>query len=147
MRKILALDCDGVICLLGGTNIDDNRMKLLQDLVIAVPELEIVLSSDWKLYDFAKAAIAKKFEEFGIPQIIGETPNFEFEENNFRYKEIQDWIDKNLTPEDRFAIIDDRDDACIPGFEEFFIQTDEYVGITPEDVRRMIGIFNNNRNV
>ena len=64
-----------------------------------------------------------------------------------RGEEIENWLDKN---ECRFGgmdninyvILDDLPWSEFHGHDEHFVQTDEYVGITDEDVEKAIAILN-----
>ena len=55
-----------------------------------------------------------------------------------RGKEIQNWVDQNLTSEDKWCIIDDRTDI-IPG--QPFFEINSEVGLTDEDAEKVIKYF------
>ena len=57
---------------------------------------------------------------------------------NYVLMEIQNWVDQNLTKEDKWCIIDDCTDM-IPGQTFFGINWE--VGLTDEDAEKVIAFF------
>ena len=55
-----------------------------------------------------------------------------------RGREIQNWVDQNLTDKDKWCIIDDRTDM-IPGQPFFGINWE--VGLTDENAKKIIAFF------
>ena len=97
----------------------------------------LVMSSDWR-YDFNCSC--KRLYTAGLTGlIIGRTEMSIFSSKELsRGKEIQNWVDQNLTKEDKWCIIDDRIDM-IPG--QPFFKIDEKVGLTDEDMKKIINYF------
>jgi hypothetical protein len=139
--KVIFLDIDGVlntpktIRRFGFDFIDD----ILVALVVRIckeTSAKIVLSSSWRTEekDLNLARLALERHNLEIHDC---TPVIkrEWTEEGWvrRHEEISAWLeDKEV---DRFAIIDDLDDACIEGS---FFQTDEERGLTVEIAEKII---------
>lgn len=97
----------------------------------------LVMSSDWR-YDFNCSC--KRLYTAGLTGlIIGRTEMSIFSPRELsRGKEIQNWVDQNLTKDDQWCIIDDRIDM-IPGQPFFKINCE--VGLTDEDAEKVIKYF------
>ena len=97
----------------------------------------LVMSSDWR-YDFNCSC--KRLYAVGLTGlIIGRTEMSIFSPRELsRGKEIQNWVDQNLTEEDKWCIIDDRTDM-IPG--QPFFEINPEVGLTDEDTEKVIKYF------
>lgn len=97
----------------------------------------LVMSSDWR-YDFNCSC--KRLYDAGLTGlIVGRTEMSIFSPKELsRGKEIQNWIDQNLTSEDKYCIIDDRTDM-ISG--QPFFGINEKVGLTDEDAEKVIKYF------
>lgn len=97
----------------------------------------LVMSSDWR-YDFNCSC--KRLYNAGLTGIIiGRTEMSIFSPKELsRGREIQNWVDQNLTDKDKWCIIDDRIDI-IPG--QPFFKIDEKVGLTDEDIEKVIKYF------
>ena len=134
--KILFLDIDGVVNCehtrqrhRGFTGIDPHLAFIVGKITLAIPELKVVLSSSWRM-----------FEDGGIDEIesqvvplYGQTPRLEGE---IRGKEIQAWLDQHPEVE-RYAILDDDNDMLPVQMPNFF-QTAWHTGITEEVAKRVI---------
>lgn len=99
----------------------------------------LVMSSDWR-YDFNCSC--KRLYNAGLTGlIIGRTEMSIFSPKELsRGKEIQNWVDQNLTKDDQWCIIDDRTDM-IPG--QPFFGIDHETGLTDEDTDKVINYFKN----
>ena len=97
----------------------------------------LVMSSDWR-YDFNCSC--KRLYKSGLTGlIIGHTEMSIFSPRELsRGKEIQNWVDQNLTKENHWCIIDDRTDM-IPG--QPFFEINQEVGLTDEDTEKVIKYF------
>lgn len=147
--KVLFLDIDGVLnsvdfsqkqvrrSLLADTSqIDPVACAKIKNLVKAVPDLKIVISSTWRKL-FSLEELTKELEAKGIPSvIISATPVIH---NTIRGEEIKDWL-KDHPEVSKFAIVDD--DADMGELLPYLIQTDVQVGITDEDVLKIIKLLN-----
>ena len=97
----------------------------------------LVMSSDWR-YDYG--ASCKRLYNTGLDTfIIDYTEKSIFSPKELsRGKEIQNWVDQNLTDKDKWCIIDDRTDM-IPG--QPFFGIDYETGLTDEDTEKIIAFF------
>ena len=97
----------------------------------------LVMSSDWR-YDFNCSC--KRLYAAGLTGlIIGRTEMSIFSPRELsRGKEIQNWVDQNLTSKDKYCIIDDRTDMILG---QPFFEIDEKVGLTDEDAEKVIAFF------
>lgn len=127
----------------------------LQLLMESCPDLNIVISSSWRrMHSFSE--LQDMLEHYGIPRerVLGITPVGLYDEKGRscdRGVEIQMWLDKNtkvpegsvLTPkyevEDFMIIDDDTDMAHLK--ETNFLQTDNDLGLTIKDVRKLVTRF------
>ena len=97
----------------------------------------LVMSSDWR-YDF-NAACKRLYKSGLTGLIIDHTEMSIFGPRELsRGKEIQNWVDQNLTTEDKWCIIDDRTDM-IPG--QPFFEIDYETGLTDEITDKVIAFF------
>jgi hypothetical protein len=104
LHKIIFLDVDGVL-----NNLDSDPsqlyvmepelLKLLHDLLDAVPECAIVLSSTWRLTPTSRAKVLEFFNRARLPTYISSTPNL----GTNRVDEILCWLQDN-TDFDEFGI-------------------------------------------
>jgi len=160
LRKLLFLDIDGVLnsfqsaimehkykklrmnypasmhfgkfCPLAQSN-----LKLIQD---CVPELEIVISSSWRV-DKTVRELQHLLGYDGVinaTRVIGKTPII----GRPRGIEIQRWFDWHTSGRSTgaFAILDDDDD--MHPYEDFLVQTDSYHGLMYRDAADVITILN-----
>lgn len=140
------LDIDGVL----NKSLDDNNpdlftwintndsMKNLYEIVKNT-NAKIVLSSNWRRhfihpYNHNTWWLSGLFAAFDltITHITGQLNN--------RNLEINDWLSKNTTPNDRYVILDD-----INFYEENrkeFIKVNPKLGLTAEDTIKAIRILN-----
>lgn len=141
--KIIFLDVDGVLntpklIRRFGFNFIDDILVALVARIVRETGAEIVLSSTWRIEEKDKSLVAQALSRHGL-EIHDCTPvlrrNGDWTEDNWvrRHEEIGAWISENRV--ERFAIIDDMDDARIEGS---FFQTDEDVGLTVEIAERVI---------
>jgi len=109
----------------------------------AVPEVGIVISSTWRLFD-RLAELKAYFEEAGInPERIWDvTPDLRRDEGWIRHypgrnEEIEAWLSQHPQVS-RIAIIDDIHLEQMEGLEEDFFQTVFEVGLTHEHREKII---------
>lgn len=151
MARYLFFDVDGVINhetwynthKLGNLEGQDNDIdpKCIERLnrICSETGAYLVMSSDWR-YDFNCSC--KRLYDAGLTGlIIGRTEMSIFSPKELsRGKEIQNWVDRNLTKDDQWCIIDDRTDM-IPG--QPFFEINWKVGLTDEDTDKVINYFKN----
>lgn len=149
MARYLFFDCDGVINhetwykthkpgnLEGQDNDLDPKCIERLNRICSETGAYLVMSSDWR-YDFNCSC--KRLYNAGLTGlIIGRTEMSIFSPKELsRGKEIQNWVDQNLTKDDQWCIIDDRTDM-IPG--QPFFKIDYETGLTDEDTDKVINYF------
>lgn len=157
--KFLFLDVDGVLNGYGTTNettptgftfVEDRLVEKLKKILDAT-EAKVVLSSDWRFEHprFTQEAMGEdlrllleKLAEFRI-ELYGITsrsyPHRGWEIDN--WLEDQSWKYGGLD-NISFVILDDLPAYEFMGFEDHLVHTDEYYGLTDEDVEKAIKILN-----
>ena len=136
MSNVIFLDIDGVLCVNGKIYI-----QLLSNLekIVNKTGASVVLSSNWRLYEYYRIYIIKLLKEYKI-NVIGYTESI----NDERPIEIFRWILKNRP--NMCIVIDDRSlDKEYFGsrIKDYFIKTDERVGLTIDCVSKAIFILTN----
>jgi hypothetical protein len=121
MRKILFLDHDGVICLYDNwgsrlksknkfDDFDKGAIKVLNK-IIEKTDCEIVVSSDWR-YHGTLEELQQLYRDWGISKVpISVTLISPFQSTSIleraRASDIKQWVDDNLTENDRWVAVDD----------------------------------------
>jgi hypothetical protein len=108
----------------------------LKRIMTKVPELNIVVSSTWRLH-YSLDDLKKRLSELlGISpdRIVGKTPRL-FEH---RGQEIQKWLDDRVV--EKFAILDD--DSDMDHLMDHLFQTRNEDGLTREIADQVIEYFN-----
>ena len=144
MKKVIFLDCDGVIN--NATTYHDQyagdhtSMYLIDDILLdrvkAIQEqtgADIVLSSSWRHSQEAIDILKKK----GL-KIIDITP-FVWDKRGY---EVDKWLQSHPEYYD-YVILDDIVFWFLPCQSSHVIHTDQIVGITEEDMKEAIDILNN----
>jgi hypothetical protein len=147
--KILFLDHDGVICLpenfgsrrTNRMEFDDfnvKALKVLNKLLKNIPDLEIVVTSDWRLFDDL-AGLSYHYKIMGVLKCpYGFTPNLSFKPNYIqlsreyvRAEEIKLYL--NTSPEEieKWVAIDDLN---MSPYLNNFVQVEKATGITAKGV-------------
>ena len=106
----------------------------------AVPEAQIVLSSDWRLFDDASDSVWVGLRRAGLNPPIDKTPDMTRRFDHVcRGDEIQAWLDQH---EDvtHFVILDDWE-KVLPEQEDHLVRTDEKLGLTWADAEKAIEIL------
>ena len=114
---------------------------------------EIVISSSLK--SFGLSELEEMWQERRLPgKLIGITPNSVSDEMllnadldhmdifSIRGMEIKEWLDKHGKKVSHYVIIDDMDNF-LSSQQSHFVQTDPEVGITNEDVKKVVHLLNN----
>jgi hypothetical protein len=158
--KVLFLDIDGVLN--SGEHTDLNRkdfppffyvgigsyhVKFLNKIFDNVENLQIVLSSTWRLSDdtgFGGVSGTLKYlraRGYTGPDFIGVTPRMPlfFKPHLERWGEISKWMEDQSTPTESYVIIDDID---MTHYTDNQIKTDEHIGLTEELADKAIEILN-----
>lgn len=161
-RKIIFLDIDGVLSprWWDSDKQSDNYGRLFDakavanlSKIIEETEADIVISSSWK--NIGLVELQNMWRDRGLPgKIVDITPDYMSDElllkedsSNVDYlyergSEIQGWLLLHGDEISRFVIIDDMDDI-LPEQQSHFVQTDPEVGITNEDVKKVVHLLNN----
>lgn len=111
----------------------------------------IVISSTWKSLGFSE--LEDMWNGRGLPgKLIGITPNSVSDEMllnadldhmelfSIRGMEIKEWLTKNGKHVSHYAIIDDMDNM-LPEQKSHFVRTDSEIGISKDDVKKVIKIL------
>ena len=134
--KIIFLDLDGVLIpSLEGISVsfDETCIKSLETLIVYT-DADIVISSNWrtrhKLSEISNILRREKFKFwYKIIDTIDVTIN--------KCEGIIKWLEEHKVSS--FVVYDDDD----IGFYDNFIRTDEYVGLTKENVNQGVELLNN----
>ena len=161
MRKIIFLDIDGVLSprWWNSDKQSDNYgclfdAKAVANLAKIIEETgaEIVISSSWK--NIGLVELQNMWRDRGLPgKLVDITPDYMSDEillkedsANVDYlyergSEIQGWLLLHGDDVGRYVIIDDMDDI-LPEQQFHFVQTDPEVGITNDDVKKVVHLLN-----
>lgn len=137
----------------GFTFVEDVLVERVKKIIDATGA-KVILSSDWRFehprFDDdpdAKMGInlsllIRKLADFGI-NLYGMTSVM----RHRRGEEIESWLEQNECryggiDNINYVILDDLPWSEFYGHDEHFVQTDDYVGITDEDVEKAIAILN-----
>jgi len=143
--KVIFLDVDGVLntpklIKKFGFDFIDHILVALVARIVRETDAKIVLSSTWRVQEKDKSVAIQSLAQHNL-ELHDCTPIIErgvgaWEEGGWvrRHEEIQEWLKQNPNVQ-KFAIIDDLDDACIEGS---FFQTEEDVGLTVEIAEKII---------
>ncbi len=149
--KVLFLDIDGVLCLGNPWRyLDLACVEALSSIVSAVPELVIVLSSDWRKEETLEDQLAYVLVTCNIPPPEFKTPTLKQSDIDWsryagmnagtrgalRSEEIREWLSQY--PVEAFAAVDDTPLYLDSGY----FQTDKHVGLTLEIAQQIIDHLN-----
>lgn len=140
--KILFLDIDGVLNNFKERNFGEvfsaNACACLNSLLSRVPDLQIVISSAWRMWglEYMKAVLQKN----GIDseRVIGVTDR----EEGIRGQQIQRWLDANPGVS-AFVILDDETD--MGDLRNNLIKTSMYVGLTDKEIDDAVQLLENQK--
>ena len=161
MRKIIFLDIDGVLSprWWNSDKQSDNYGCLFDAKAVAnfakiieKTGAEIVISSSWK--NIGLVELQNMWRERNMPgKIVDITPDYMSDElllkedsadMDYLYErgsEIQGWLLLHGDDVGRYVIIDDMDDI-LPEQQFHFVQTDPELGITYDDVKKVVHLLN-----
>lgn len=120
-------------------HIEEERVKIFNSLFTVLPDIKIVLSSDWRL-DHSPEEMTSLLRQKGYigPDIISSTPDL----NTQRGDEVLAWLKENVDIENdlySFCALDDNSD--FKSMRRFLIQTDMHYGIRDSDVKRVVSLL------
>lgn len=145
--KVLFLDVDGVLCLGNPWRyLEESCVLALRHIMEQVPDLALVLSSDWRKEELLEDQLGHALEQYGIPRPEFATPIFRQSKIDWsryqgmkpstrgalRTEEIIHWLQEN--PVENFVAVDDTP-LYVPGF----FQTHPHQGLTLELANEIIG--------
>jgi hypothetical protein len=142
--KVIFLDVDGVLntpklIKKFGFDFIDHILVALVARIVRETDAKIVLSSTWRIEERNKVLVIQSLAQHNL-ELHDCTPVIQrsgaWTESGWvrRHEEIQAWLNKNPNAQ-KFAIIDDFDDANIEGS---FFQTDENIGLTVAIAEKII---------
>lgn len=142
--KVIFLDFDGVITTYGsGWRISDEKMLLVKGICDRT-DAKIVISSSWRWTDVPttlKSIFGEDYDDshylLNSRTVVGITGR---RKDDFRGKEIQDYLDSHKDIEN-YVILDD-DNDILKRQRPHFVKTSSYFGIFREDAERAIEILN-----
>jgi hypothetical protein len=127
-------------------------------LIIEETKAQIVLSSNWRLFNEYRGVLMPKLIEHGIidKDVFSSTPDLDLDHLPLRPREILQWIrdntsicpwqkNKDLPQIHQFVIVDDRNlvkELYGQSLHGQFVQTDGQVGLTMENTKRIIKLLN-----
>lgn len=149
--NILFLDVDGVL-----NNWPDRKefglhyicpaKVLVLATIIEKTKAKIILSSTWRLAKKNSDMVERALAQAGL-RFEGSTEDLIWIKRKqsltiTRADEIIDWLKRNAAKSDKFAILDDTEEAGY-GLEHSFFKTDDDIGLTTEIAQRVITHYGN----
>jgi len=157
--KLLFLDVDGVLNdgYRGYPFLVEHCLRLLK-YIIEETKAQIVLSSNWRLFNEYRGVLMPKLIEHGIIEkdVFSSTPDLDLDHLPLRPREILQWIRDNtsicpwqknreLPQIYQFVVIDDRNlvkELYGQSLHGQFVQTNGQVGLTMEIANKVIKLLN-----
>jgi len=159
MMKLLFLDVDGVLNdgYRGYPFILEHCLRCLK-FIIDETKAQVVLSSNWRLFNEYRGFLMPKLLEHGIVEkdVFGSTPDLDLDHLPLRPREVLQWIRDNTTicpwqknkelPQiHHFVVIDDRNligELYGQSLKGKFVQTNGTVGLTMDIAKRVVTLLN-----
>jgi len=157
--KLLFLDVDGVLNdgYRGYPFLVEHCLRLLKH-IIEETKAQIVLSSNWRLFNEYRGVLMPKLIEHGIIEkdVFSSTPDLDLDHLPLRPREILQWIrdntsicpwqrNKELPQVHQFVVVDDRNlvkELYGQSLHGQFVQTNGQVGLTMEIAKKVIKLLN-----
>jgi len=157
--KLLFLDVDGVLNdgYRGYPFLVEHCLRLLKH-IIEETKAQIVLSSNWRLFNEYRGVLMPKLIEHGIIEkdVFSSTPDLDLDHLPLRPREILQWIrdntsicpwqkNKELPQVLQFVVIDDRNlvkELYGQSLHGKFVQTNGQIGLTMEIAKKVIKLLN-----
>lgn len=122
MASLLFLDYDGVLHapLAYPDGPYFTQLPLLESVLLLVPEVEVIISSSWRL-QMPFAELIKPFSELLLPRIKGSTPDpYDVDptpelRRHYRQAEIDAWLRQNRRRSASWVALDDHSEGFLPG--------------------------------
>lgn len=134
-RCHLFLDIDGVMIPFGDQAIASECAANLRQIMSAVPDLCIVISSSWRTPPVGRLMEIWREARLPWPWIVGSTPDLAgrpgSDPEKLRGLEIRRWLEDHAAASTGFAILDDQTDEIEPCFPSSVIfGTNPTLGLT-----------------
>jgi len=157
--KLLFLDVDGVLNdgYRGYPFLVEHCLRILKH-IIEETKAQIVLSSNWRLFNDYRAVLMPKLIEHGIIEkdVFSSTPDLDLDHLPLRPREILQWIrdftsicpwqtNRELPHVHQFVVIDDRNlvkELYGHSLYAQFVQTNGQTGLTMEVAKKAIKLLN-----
>jgi len=156
--KLLFLDVDGVLNdgYRGYPHVVEHCLRHLK-YIIEETKAQIVLSSNWRLFNEYRGVLMPKLIEHGIIEkdVFGSTPDLDLDHLPLRPREILQWIrdntsicpwqkNKQLPQILQFVVLDDRNlvkELYGESLHGHFVQTNSHIGLTREIAKKVIQLL------
>jgi hypothetical protein len=140
-RSAIFLDIDGVLHPVSSKDEEQfSRLPLLADMLLDIPEWDVVISSDWRIgYSLDELKVFMPLIE---DRITSKTPVLDIK-RRVREHEIKGWLAMHVEYE-RFMVLDDNSNQFSKDFRSHLVETDPCVGLTDKDIRkisRIVSLF------
>jgi len=159
LMKLLFLDVDGVLNdgYRGYPFLVEPCLRLLKH-IIEETKAQVVLSSNWRLFNEYRGVLLPKLIEHGIikTDVFSSTPDLDLDHLPLRPREILQWIrdstsicpwqkNRELPRVSQFVVIDDRNlvkELYGHTLQSHFVQTNGQIGLTLEIAKKVIKLLN-----
>ena len=135
--KYIFLDVDGVLNnYTSHTILDDTNVRMFKELCDALGDVNIVITSSWRLFEDAMNDLRDCFMEYNIPLWVGMTTD---NRKLQREDQVLMYMNEYDIQEDEIVILDD-----IYFFKQLkhrFVNTSMKTGLTIEDVHQVLELF------
>lgn len=121
--------------------LDPHNIIVLKELVTQrLPEINIVISSDWRYQQASLEELKKVFVQFEVPLWVDVTPiSDDWDTRNIREKEIKQYMTEHGIEINQIAILDDIN--FFKDLSDRFVKTYYRDGLTHQDVEKIVKLF------
>jgi hypothetical protein len=152
-KKIIFLDHDGVLCLAHNwgsrkktkrdfDDFDQECVSILNNILDTFPNIEIVVSSDWRLYEEDLLTMQYHYSEMGVKKFpIDYTPDLSNDKSvrqykaKMRTKEILQYCQEHQAEIETWVAIDDLE-LNLP--KNFFVKTNTEFGLNEPGILQQV---------
>lgn len=122
------------------SDVDPHNIVVLKELVtLYLPEINIIISSDWRYNEASLNELKKVFEQFEVPLWVDITPLSSRFDRFSREKEILQYMREHNIEKEQIAILDDID--FFDELSDRFVKTDYRDGLTHKDKDKVARLF------
>lgn len=133
--KVVFADVDGVLFAFNNYAFSPAACKNFQSLLDQVPDLKIVISSSWRHLGLDQCKKTLQANGIDSSKVIDKTGD----EDGERGVQVQAWLDRNPGVTG-YVCLDDESDFS--NMMDHLVQTNPYVGLTSENIKKAIDILN-----